>query len=398
MQNELSYDTIEGKVIDDFVILEKISSGCSCVVHLARHLPTNSYSAAKIIDLNKQTKPSFKGIMREISVYMQVSHPNIALLYRVSFVDTMLIFFLEYASSGTLKQYVQRNNGLTEEETRRIFLQLLSAIFHINNNHFLVHRDIKLDNILLDADNNVKLIDFGLSDTFYCRTLRSFVGTPGYTPPELIAGTEYGEKCDVWSLGVVLYSMLTNMLPFSAQTSDYKLLSKEATSLSPLSGISCQLQSLINQMLEPRPPYRLSVSQLVDHAWAKTHISLLKITEPRPVIFYHIKNPNEIKKFVRTPTPIDISITQICQSMNINIDTLEEQINSGNTTDITTTYFVLSRPCFLNPSIIPLPPLEAEPKKRPARTSTKSKSNPTLRKMANKRPSLKPSFIPAMKL
>ena len=382
MNEEISFENIEGKTIDEFLILEKISSGSSCNVYLSKHIITNSFSAAKVINLSIQSQSSFKGIMREISVYMQICHPNIIKLYRISLFGSFLIFFLEYASNGTLKHYVQSKKGLSEEECNRIFSQILSAIYHIHTHHFLVHRDIKLENILLDSNNNIKIIDFGLSETFYCHTLRSYVGTPGYSSPELIAGTEYGEKCDIWSLGVVLYIALTNMHPFTPQRNNHKLLMKEASNLKPLIGISSNLQDILSSMLEPRVSYRPTILQLIQHPWIKNSLNLIYINEPKPVIFYDVKNFSDIKKFKRNPEFINQNIIKNCNEMGINYEILEEHLKNGIISSETTIYFILSRPCYLNKnSNCILPPLD----KKHSGLNNKSKSTPTFRQLTSRK-------------
>ena len=90
----ISLSNIEGKIIDNFKIMELFSTLVFSKVHFARHIPTNCYCAAKIVDLSTQNTSSFNGIMKEISVYMQVSHPRIVTLYRFSLVSKILIFFL----------------------------------------------------------------------------------------------------------------------------------------------------------------------------------------------------------------------------------------------------------------------------------------------------------------
>ncbi|KAK8888590.1 hypothetical protein M9Y10_033321 [Tritrichomonas musculus] len=294
----ISLSNIEGKIIDNFKIMELFSTGGFSKVHFARHIPTNCYCAAKIVDLSTQNTSSFNGIMKEISVYMQVSHPRIVTLYRFSLVSKILIFFLQYAPNGTLLNYVNRYKGLKEMEARRLFIQLFDTVRYLHLKHFLVHRDLKLENILLDKDNNILLTDFGLCDTYYNTTLKSTVGTPGYMPPEVVAGKEYDEKCDVWSLGVCLFLMVSARLPFTP-SNDFRVLVSQAETLQFPEIFSSALSDLLRKMLTPSMSNRPSIEKLSSHPFL-TGLPPIKMNfMPKPIIFYRITNITDILKYKR---------------------------------------------------------------------------------------------------
>lgn len=357
---EISFDNIEGKIIDDFKILELIGKGASSRVHLAMHLPTKNYVAAKIIDLHVLSESEFQGITREISVFMQVSHPNIAKLFRLSQVGNFLIFFMELALGGTLCKYVINKKGLTEAETYKIFTQLFTVFYYLEYKHFLAHRDIKLENILLDQHENVKVIDFGLSDVFYGSPLKHCVGTPGFQAPEVMMGSDYNEKCDTWSLGITLYAMLAGQIPFSSHIRDGRRLMEEASNNKPkLTGISAELQDLLCKMLEPVAMRRPSIGQLVNHPWFRGAIQPLKNVGPRPVIFYKVPSYSDVLKFKRKPEGIVNDLLDKCERYGISREKLKSQLENGEITNETTTYYVLSLSCTERPEqlSVRLPPL-----------------------------------------
>ncbi|OHT07021.1 CAMK family protein kinase [Tritrichomonas foetus] len=357
MEEEITLKNIQGKIIDDFEILEQFSHGGFSQVHFARHIPTNTYCAAKVIDLMEQSMSSFNGIMREISVFMQVEHPNISTFFRLSYHEPLLIFFMEYSSKGTLLSYVNKNKGLEEPEARRIFLQLYSVLRHLHAYHFLVHRDLKLENVLLDKNNNIKLIDFGLSTTYYNNLLRTFVGTPGYQPPEIIAGGEYGEKCDVWSLGILLHTMLTGSLPFTIQSASMKALLQEAADYTPPVGISPQLNSLLKMMLQGIPDKRPTLLQLQSHPWLHGIPPISSNFAPKPIKFYKINDTNDILRFKRSLTKFDPKIIEKCESVyKINPDELQNKLNAGEICKETTIYWILTNPLTERPHLAPPPP------------------------------------------
>lgn len=374
---------IEGRIVDGFEILEKFAGGAFSSVHFARHILTDNFCAVKIVDLGSQSQKTFQDIMREISVFMQVQHSNICSLFRLSVLNKMLFFFMEYAPKGTLLQYVNKNGRLTEQEANRIFIQLHNSLLYVHAFHFLVHRDLKLENVLLDANNNVKLIDFGLAGTFYCNILKSFVGTPGYTPPEIVAGNEYGEECDIWSLGVCLYCMLTGALPFTAQSHDYLALVEEAEKLQlpGRTGMSPQAADLIKRMLQPRPDRRITLAQMQTHPWMRGSVPMPNNLAPKPIVFYRVHGYADILKFKRNSvTNPDAKLVSECAEANhCEESEVVSALKNGAINELTTTYFIMMHPLKEKP-VAPaqnkLPPLQKVNKR--SRTAGKLVEDPVV--------------------
>ncbi|KAK8900099.1 hypothetical protein M9Y10_002422 [Tritrichomonas musculus] len=351
-------------IVDEFEILEQIGAGAFSHVHIAKHIPTGCYCAAKIIDLPHLKEDEFIGIMREVSVFMQVDHPNICNLYRLSITDDKLIFFMEYASRGTLLEYVNAKGGLTEFEAQRYFIQIFSALRHLHMYHFLVHRDLKLENILIDSKGNMKVTDFGLAGTYYNNIMRTFVGTAGYQPPEILAGNEYNEKCDVWSLGVCLYAMVSGSLPFSTQNASYRALVQEAEEMT-FPKFSPGLIDLLKKMFAIRPNERPSLIQLQNHPWLRGVQILGTNIAPQPVMFYKVPSVSVIKKFQRRSLKPDQKVLEMCAEKGINTEELTNMLKNGQTTSQTTIYFCLLHPLFQKPEK-PKPKPKPKPMQPPA--------------------------------
>lgn len=350
---------IQGRVIDDFEILEKFSGGGFSQVHFARHIPTNTFCAAKIIDLSKQTKSGFTTILHEVSVFMQVHHPNISSLYRLSQVGNLLLFFMEYEANGTLSSIIRR--GMKEEQIRKMFIQIFDAIRYVQANHFLAHRDIKAENVLLDSDMNVKVIDFGLSDTFYCHQMRGFVGTLGYAPPEVMAGNEYNEKCDVWCLGILLYRMTTGNLPFFVAENDLRGLVSQAEKFEPPSYCSPSLSDILRQMLNPVAMKRPTLLQLQNHPFLKGITPLPLNLSPTPIMFYKVRSFQDILKFRRAGVVINDAIVDKCvETIHCDRDRLVKDLTDGKINAETTVYFIMTKPLYTKPVVntSKLPPLK----------------------------------------
>uniref|UniRef100_A0A183CSB0 Protein kinase domain-containing protein n=1 Tax=Globodera pallida TaxID=36090 RepID=A0A183CSB0_GLOPA len=139
-----------------------------------------------------ENKQDLVRIRREIRIMSMLNHPNIIQIYEVFENKDKIILVMEYANGGELYDYVSKNGSLPEAEARRIFRQITSAVLYCHKNK-VAHRDLKLENILLDARNNAKIADFGLSNYFGQRhkLLNTFCGSPLYASPEIINGTPY---------------------------------------------------------------------------------------------------------------------------------------------------------------------------------------------------------------
>jgi len=198
---------------------------------------------------------------RETEILSQLIHPHIARLYEVIETTTAMHLVMEYAES-TLLAYVLERNGLPETEARKFFSQILSAVSYCHKKN-IIHRDIKHQNLLLEKNHSTKLIDFGLSNFMEEGKLRStFCGTPAYAAPEMILGKQYvGPEVDVWSLGVVLYSMITGVFPFENVADIIK-----GQYVDP-KNISEGCSDLIRKMLTVDIKERYSIEQIVEHPW-----------------------------------------------------------------------------------------------------------------------------------
>uniref|UniRef100_A0A3P8YL45 non-specific serine/threonine protein kinase n=1 Tax=Esox lucius TaxID=8010 RepID=A0A3P8YL45_ESOLU len=202
-RNSIASCSDETPHIGNYRLLKTIGKGNFAKVKLARHILTGKEVAIKIIDKTQLNPTSLQKVMQ---------------LFEVIETDKTLYLIMEYASGGEVFDYLVSHGRMKEIEARAKFRQIVSAVHYCHMKN-IVHRDLKAENLLLDADANIKIADFGFSNEFTLgNKLDTFCGSPPYAAPELFQGKKYdGPEVDVWSLGVILYTLVSGSLPFDGQ-------------------------------------------------------------------------------------------------------------------------------------------------------------------------------------
>lgn len=204
-----------------YKILEMIGGGGMANVYLAHDMILDRNVAVKMLRLDLTNDEEFiRRFHREAQSATSLNHPNIVNIYDVGEEDDLYYIVMEYVDGETLKQYIQHFSPLRVEEAISIMRQLTSAISHAHQNH-IIHRDIKPHNILVDKNGRVKITDFGIamaiSSTSITQT-NSVLGSVHYLSPEQARGGMANEKSDIYSLGIVMFELLTGRLPFSGES------------------------------------------------------------------------------------------------------------------------------------------------------------------------------------
>ncbi|XP_037361949.1 testis-specific serine/threonine-protein kinase 5-like [Talpa occidentalis] len=271
---------------------KKIGSGAFSKVYLAhatheriQHNPRlasdlrgkrHTMVAIKIVSTaNAPVEFSHKFLPREISsLNATYKHLNVVQLYETYQSSQHSYLVLELAARGDLLEHInavsdrRHHPGLEEEEARRLFWQLVSAVAHCHSSG-VVHRDLKCENILLDDQGFLKLTDFGFASRVRLKSamLSTFCGSVAYTAPEILMSRKYnGEQADLWSLGVILYAMVTGKLPFKERQPHCMLrLMRCGPTFRP--GLSSDCRDLIRGLLQLRPHSRLGLQQVAAHRW-----------------------------------------------------------------------------------------------------------------------------------
>ncbi|CAL8337005.1 unnamed protein product [Lota lota] len=206
-------------------------------------------------------------IRREIEIMSSLSHPHIITIYEVFENKDKIVIVMEYASRGDLYDYICETQKISEREARHFFRQIVSAVHYCHQNG-IVHRDLKLENILLDGNGNIKIADFGLSNLYHGdEYLQTFCGSPLYASPEIVNGRPYrGPEVDTWSLGVLLYTLVHGAMPFDGNNHT-TLVQQISTGNYRKPTRPSDACGLIRWMLMVNPDRRATVEEIARHWW-----------------------------------------------------------------------------------------------------------------------------------
>ncbi|XP_063821207.1 microtubule-associated protein futsch [Ostrinia nubilalis] len=265
-----------------FDIVRKLGQGTYGKVQLGINKKTGQEVAIKTIKKCKiESEADLIRIRREVQIMSSVRHPNIVHIYEVFENSEKMILVMEYCSGGELYDYLSQKKVLQEEEARRLFRQIATAVYYCHI-HKICHRDLKLENVLLDHTGSAKIADFGLSNVFKETSLLStFCGSPLYASPEIVKGTPYiGPEVDCWSLGVLLYTLVYGAMPFDG--SNFKRLVRQISNgdyYEPKNPSSAS--PLIRDMLTVDPLKRADIAYICDNPWvnAGCETSCLEMAE-----------------------------------------------------------------------------------------------------------------------
>ena len=268
-QEFFSNDIIKENKLGQFIFQKKIGQGTFGKVILAKDELTEEKVAIKILDKKKILKEtSITKLEREIKILKLLRHDNIVHLFNVIETNSYLYLIMEYIKGIELFDYINTKHLLNENEACKFFQQIISGIEYLGKIK-VTHRDLKPENLLISNNGIIKIVDFGLSNTYFENNLLSTAcGSPCYAPPEMVRGKKYsGISADIWSSGVVLYAMLCGSLPFEDNDNDklYKKIS-EGKFLIP-QFLSEYAVDFLQGILKVDPDKRFTIEQIKSHPW-----------------------------------------------------------------------------------------------------------------------------------
>ena len=255
-----------------YQIIKLLGKGSFGKVYLGLQKLTNRLVAIKCLEkLYFKDELTKKKILSEVKILKRLlGHPNIIKLLEVFENKKYVFFVMEYAANGDLLKYLKSKGTLDEEEGKYLFYQIVCGLRYIHRQG-IIHRDIKLDNILIDEAFHCKICDFGVSRYMKPHELvNEQCGTPAYLAPEIVLEMGYkGFGADIWSLGVLLFCILTGGMPFKASTIEnlHKIIIKGEFEFPENNNLSTEVKELIKGMLVVNPEKRLNIEQVLNHKW-----------------------------------------------------------------------------------------------------------------------------------
>ena len=279
--------------INFYLYGRRIGQGAFGKVNLGLNVLTGRVVAIKSFKTTpiEKFKHKMKKIQYETELMKRFNHKNITKILEVFNDEEYMLIIMEYINGGNLFSFVKKRRKLSEKMAKFLFRQIILGIQHIHSKN-VVHRDIKLENILIDFDNNVKICDFGIGKVLENEDelLYDKCGTPMYMAPEIIlANDDNGYKgfpVDIWSSGITLYIMLSGSLPFNIKNKNNNkedmalnsikdknniFLQNQIVNVKPkeIENISIEAKNLLKGLLNKNPSKRLTCSQILNHPWLK---------------------------------------------------------------------------------------------------------------------------------
>ncbi|KAF0551985.1 Pkinase-domain-containing protein [Gigaspora margarita] len=270
------------KVLGNYTLTKTLGAGSMGKVKLAIHSLTGEKLAVKIIprvhpsdkspdnkdkDTSKDDNKEIRTI-REAAIMLLLNHPFIVQLKEVMVLPNHYYMFFEYVNGGQMLDYIISHGKLKEKHARKFARQIVSALDYCHRNS-IVHRDLKIENILISKSGSIKIIDFGLSNLYSPRShLSTFCGSLYFAAPELLNAKLYtGPEVDVWSFGIVLYVLVCGKVPFDDQSMP-ALHAKIKRGVVEYPGwLSSDCKHLLSRMLVTNPMYRATLAEVMNHPW-----------------------------------------------------------------------------------------------------------------------------------
>ncbi|KAK9075900.1 hypothetical protein SSX86_004230 [Deinandra increscens subsp. villosa] len=269
----MAQSSYRDRSVGDYVVGKQLGSGSFSVVWHAKHKVHRTEVAIKEILTGKLNKKLEESLMSEIDILRNISHPNIIRLHDMIKEPGKIYLVLEYCKGGDLSMFIQRRQGRISKSTSVHFMQQLAAGLKVLRDNQIIHRDLKPQNLLLstnDDNSTLKIADFGFARSLHPRDVaETLCGSPLYMAPEIMQLHKYDAKADLWSVGAILFQLVTGRTPFTGN-SQIQLLqnimkSTELQFPSDAKDLSPECIDLCRKLLRQNPVERLTFEEFFSH-------------------------------------------------------------------------------------------------------------------------------------
>jgi len=335
IQNDENWlrDLTLGRRIEFYEVKGDLGRGNFSSVKLAVHSITEEMVAVKVINKINLNEKTTKMLLREILAMDASNHPHLVRLFGVVETTTKVQLVMQLATGGDLFTQLTEHGKFSEPRASNIFGQVACAVNYMHEQG-MIHRDIKAENVFFISKNKVVVGDFGFATQLenMGQHLNTFCGSPPYAAPELFQDDHYlGPTVDIWSLGILLYFLVTGTLPFKAVTvASLKQAILKAAIIIP-HFISYNCQQLIQNLLKRRPGSRYSMKQIASCYWLAGFEWVGEDKEYRP---YPRFDPSKLSDFERV-------VQDELAALGIPEDMLRTQLNQGVRSPLIATYRIL---------------------------------------------------------
>ena len=266
-----SFNELQMKIVSfgDYIIKQTIGKGTFSKVKLGINKLTGEKVAIKILDKSKIIeKEDLDRIIREMSILSKMEHENVIKVFQIYEDYNNYLIIMEYCEGGELFNYIVKKGKLLEIEAAFFFYQIINGVEYIFSQG-IAHRDLKPENLLLNKNNIIKIIDFGLSNFFDGEhNLITPCGSPCYASPEMVSGNRYnGFNIDIWATGIILFAMVCGYLPFEHSDKDKLFEQILKAKLDFPSHLSDSVKDLISKILITDPNQRINIEQIKKHSF-----------------------------------------------------------------------------------------------------------------------------------
>lgn len=261
--------------LSDFHVGKALGKGKFGRVFLAREKESEYIVALKVLVKSElQSENMERQLRREIEIQNHLRHPYILRLYGYFYDEKRVFLILEYAAQGELYKLMQKVKRFSEAQASKYIAQMAQALAYLHHKH-VIHRDIKPENLLVGANGDLKIADFGWSVHAPNSRRSTLCGTLDYLPPEMVEGRDHNKLIDLWSLGVLCYEFIVGRPPFetAGYQQTYRRIAKVDLRFPDPSEltVSAEAQDLISRLLKHNAEERLSLKSVLRHPWILRH-------------------------------------------------------------------------------------------------------------------------------